>query len=96
MEYIIINKYDIFLDIDLKKIIYKGYVKILVNLLQKTNLIKINALDFVIKSIVINDDNYDWKINDVDETIEITDDNVFEPNNDYLIKIEFDWKKISS
>lgn len=95
MDNIRVNKYDVFLDIDLERIIYKGYVMVSINLLQKTNLIKINALDFVIKSIVINKISYFWKINNRDGIIEITDDLGFKPNSNHLIKIEFDWKKIS-
>lgn len=95
MKNIKINKYDIFLDIDLEKIIYQGCVIISFNLLQKTNSIIINALDFVIKSIMINNINYSWKINNEDETIAITNDDGFEPIDNQIIKIEFDWKNIS-
>ena len=92
---IIVNKYDVFLDIDLEKIIYKGYVIISINLLQKMNLIQINALDFVIKSIFINNISYFWKINNKEGLIEITDVQNLKLNSNHLIKIEFDWKKIS-
>jgi len=74
-----VKKYNVFLDIDLEKIIYKGYVISSINLLQKTNLIKINALDFVVKSIVINNISYCWRINNGDETIVITDNLGFTP-----------------
>lgn len=99
-DYIQVNKYDVFLDIDIPRIIYKGYVIISINLLQKTNTIFINAVDFVIKSIVIDNysyhiNNYSYHINNKDGIIEITDDIGFKLNSNLLIKIEFDWKKIS-
>ncbi len=88
-----IKKYDVFLHIDLEKKIYKGIVLISITILKKTKLLEINAKDFNIKKVKINNIKIDWKINALNETIEIYHD-YFELNQKYTIKIAFDWKQI--
>jgi len=91
-----INCYKIYLDVDLDKLLYKGNVLISIQLTKEINLIKINAFDFQINSIEINDDNsYNWEIDNEKKIIVIKNNLIFKTDKEYNIKITFDWKKIS-
>ena len=92
-----INCYKIYLDVDLDKLLYKGNVLISILLTKEINIIKINAFDFQINSIKINDDdNYNWEIDNYNKIIVINKNNfIFKTDKEYNIKINFDWKKIS-
>ena len=93
---ICVNNYNIFLDINLIKLIYRGFVLISIKLIKKANLILINSKDFVINSIKIDKIDYFWEINNDEEIIIIRNDLGFESDKEYIIKINFDWKQISN
>ncbi len=91
-----VNNYKIFLNIDLAKLIYNGIVLISINLETKLNLISINSNDFLINSIKINSsNNFNWELDKLKDMIIIKNDLGFKPNTEYIIEINFDWKKIS-
>jgi len=91
-----INNYKVFLDIDLTKLLYRGIVLISFNTLEEINLIEINSEDFTINSLKINENNFPWESNDIKDILTIKNESGFKPNTNYLIEINFDWKKISA
>ena len=95
MKNIVVNKYIIFLDIDLVRLIYRGTVLISINFLEKSNFIEINCKDFLVNAIKINKLNCNWEINNDKEILIINNELGFKIDNEYKIEITFDWKKIS-
>lgn len=88
-----INKYDIFLDIDLRSIQYKGIVSIDVNIKKSLSILEINSDSFDIMFVKINNIKCDFIIDTDKKIISIRYD--FIKLNKYTIKIKFGWKKIT-
>ena len=79
----IVNKYDIFLDIDTKKFKYNGSVCIEITIKNKISALEINSKKINIQSIKINDKISNWEKKKDSEILLIEYD--FIPNN-YQIK----------
>lgn len=88
-----INNYDIFLDINLDKLEYKGFISINITLLKSLDKLEINSDNFDIEFVKINNNKCIWNNQSDKKIIEII--NSFNKFKNYIIKIKFKWKKIT-